>query len=241
MWFSYDHHGSFSRTTAAAALEAINSSFRCGAEALVAADYVILTFGTAWVYRLADGTPVANCHKQPAACFRRELLGVEDITADYGELLTSGALYGKQVLLTVSPVRHVKEGFEDNSLSKAILRVAAAELASRYPDVYYFPAFEILNDDLRDYRFYADDLVHPSGQAVEYIWDKFADFAMDSATRQLLPDLARLNSAMQHRILHGGSEGEAVFRSRSQALIDKLQRALPTVDFSAERTYFENI
>ena len=138
LWFSYDHHGSFARASAKEALEAMNASLTAGAGALAAADYVVLTFGTAWVYRLADsGRIAANCHKQPSGCFRRERLSAAEIVREYGELL-SGPLAGKQVLLTVSPVRHVKDGLEGNSLSKAILRTAAASLAEGFRDVYYF-------------------------------------------------------------------------------------------------------
>ena len=177
LWFSYDHHGSFARASAKEALEAMNASLTAGAGALAAADYVVLTFGTAWVYRLADSG-------------RRERLSAAEIVREYGELL-SGPLAGKQVLLTVSPVRHVKDGLEGNSLSKAILRTAAASLAEGFRDVYYFPSFEIMNDDLRDYRFYEEDMVHPSAQAVDYIWGKFTEFAMDPDTRALLPRLPR--------------------------------------------------
>ena len=156
---------------------------------------------------------------------------------EYGELL-SGPLAGKQVLLTVSPVRHVKDGLEGNSLSKAILRTAAASLAEGFRDVYYFPSFEIMNDDLRDYRFYEEDMVHPSAQAVDYIWGKFTEFAMDPDTRALLPRLGKRDAALHHRVLHAGSAAVEVFRECSLKLVDELQEALPGVDFSAERAYF---
>lgn len=238
LWFSYDHHGSFARASAKEALEAMNASLTAGAGALAAADYVVLTFGTAWVYRLADsGRIAANCHKQPSGCFRRERLSVAEIVREYGELL-SGPLAGKQVLLTVSPVRHVKDGLEGNSLSKAILRTAAASLAEGFRDVYYFPSFEIMNDDLRDYRFYEEDMVHPSAQAVDYIWGKFTEFAMDPDTRALLPRLGKLDAALHHRVLHAGSAAVEVFRECYLKLVDELQEALPGVDFSAERAYF---
>ena len=183
----------------------MNASLTAGAGALAAADYVVLTFGTAWVYRLADsGRIAANCHKQPSSCFRRERLSAAEIVREYGELL-SGPLAGKQVLLTVSPVRHVKDGLEGNSLSKAILRTAAASLAEGFRDVYYFPSFEIMNDDLRDYRFYEEDMVHPSAQAVDYIWGKFTEFAMDPDTRALLPRLGKLDAALH--CCGGGLQG----------------------------------
>lgn len=238
LWHSYDHHGRFSLSSADETLAGINAAFRDGAEALRRADYVMLTFGTAWIYRLAaDGRIVANCHKVPAAAFVRERLRPEAIVAEYDALLR-GPLAGKQVLLTVSPVRHVKDGLVENSLSKAVLRCAAADLAECWPNVWYFPAYELLNDDLRDYRFYAPDMTHPSQQAIDYVWERFVRFAMDDGTAALLPRLERLRTALGHRTLHAGSEGEAVFRRRSLELIDDLQRALPQIDFSVERRHF---
>ncbi len=237
LWFSYDHHGSFSRAEASETLAAINAALVEGAAALAAADYVVLTFGTAWVYRLADGGRlVANCHKQPAGCFRRERLTSQPIVEEYADLL-AGPLAGKQVLLTVSPVRHLKDGLEGNSLSKAILRTAAASLAEGFRDVYYFPSFEIMNDDLRDYRFYDEDMVHPSAQAVDYVWSRFTEFAMDPDTRALLPRLGKLDAALHHRVMRAGAAAE-VFRECSLKLVEELQEALPGVDFGPERVYF---
>lgn len=238
LWFSYDHHGSFSRASATETLEGINDAMARGARRLAEADYVIVTFGTAWIYRLkSSGRVVANCHKQPAALFSRERLSVEDIVAAYVGLL-EGVLAGKQVLFTVSPVRHMKDGFEENSLSKAILRTAIAQLVERYPAVSYFPSFEIMNDDLRDYRFYADDLIHPSPVAVNYIWEKFTDFAMDQPTKSLLPRLEKLHAACSHRVLHSDAIHSELFRNSSLKLVEGLRRELPTVDFSAETAYF---
>lgn len=239
LWFSYSHHGSFSDVSQENTMARINEAYRKGADALRASDYVIITFGTAWIYRLAEsGEVVANCHKQPAAMFVRERLTVGDIVAQYDALMR-GELAGKQVLFTVSPVRHLKDGFVENSLSKAILRTAVAELTERFPkQAFYFPSFEIMNDDLRDYRFYAEDMVHPSPQAVDYIWDKFSTFAMEPQTTALLPRLGRLNSALGHRVMKDGSRDAERFRASSLVLVEELARELPDVDFSAEIQHF---
>ena len=170
LWFHYGFHGAFSDGSQKMALSKMNLARRAGASALREADRVILTFGTAWVYELrSTGEIVANCHKQPAELFRRRRLTVEEIVARYDDL-QAGPLAGKQVILTVSPVRHLGDGLPDNFLSKATLRLAIDEICRRHADTTYFPAYEILTDDLRDYRFYADDLVHPSQQAQRYIW-----------------------------------------------------------------------
>ena len=148
----------------------MNAARKAGAEALRRADRVLLTLGTAWVYE-HNGQVVANCHRQPATEFVRRRLGVAEITGAFSALL-AGPLAGKEVILTVSPVRHLGDGLEGNAVSKATLRLAAEELAAAHAAVHYFPAYEVLNDDLRDYRFYADDLVHPSAQAIQYVWGK---------------------------------------------------------------------
>lgn len=241
MWFSYDHHGSFTSSSPEETLAAVNAALESGSKALATADYVVMTWGTAWIYRLAEnGRPVANCHKQPACCFTRERLSVSDIVNDYAALL-EGPLAGKQVLITVSPVRHVKDGMAENSLSKAVLRLAAGELTERFPCVHYFPAFEIMNDDLRDYRFYAEDMVHPSPQAVDYVWEKFTEYSMDAPTRVLLPELERLRAAISHRVMNPDSDPARRFGRSSLELVSSLERRLPMIDFSAERDYFTAI
>lgn len=171
LWFHYGFHGSLSAASPDEALAAMNAARKAGAEALRRADRVLLTLGTAWVYE-HNGQVVATCHRQPATEFVRRRLGVAEITGAFSALL-AGPLAGKEVILTVSPVRHLGDGLEGNAVSKATLRLAAEELAAAHAAVHYFPAYEVLNDDLRDYRFYADDLVHPSAQAIQYVWEKF--------------------------------------------------------------------
>lgn len=241
LWFSWKHHGSFSGTDPEQALSDINEAAARGAEALAVADYVILTFGTAWIYRLAStGEVVANCHKMPADMFVRERLTVEGIIDLYRPLF-DGILKGKNVIITVSPVRHLKDGFAENSLSKAILRVAAEELTARYANAYYFPALEIMADDLRDYRFYADDMVHPSATAVAYIWKKFSGWALDERSWEILPKLEKLASAMGHRVLRPDDEAAKTFARKMLSLVGELEARLPDTDFSAEKFRFSSM
>lgn len=141
---------------------------------------------------------MANCHRQPATEFVRRRLGVAEITGAFSALL-AGPLAGKEVILTVSPVRHLGDGLEGNAVSKAALRLAAEELAAAHAAVHYFPAYEVLNDDLRDYRFYADDLVHPSAQAIQYVWEKFIPAVLSDEARRLLPDVRHIVVAAAHR------------------------------------------
>lgn len=232
-WFHYDFHGSFADADADRALERMNAGQKAGAAALETADFVLLTFGTAWVYE-RNGRPVANCHRQPASEFVRRRLTVEEIVAACSELF-GGPLAKKRIILTVSPVRHLGDGLEGNALSKAVLRIAAAELEERHPNVCYFPAYEIVTDDLRDYRFYADDLVHPAPQAIEYVWEKFVAAALDDEAQRLLPEVEALVTAAHHRPRNPQGKAHAEFCRRC---LDRIAALPQEIDFTEEKKAF---
>lgn len=237
-WHHDDFHGSLSHPDPAAALAAMNSAVKLGQRALRECDTMLVTFGTARVYeRIETCRAVANCHKEPQSLFRQRTLRVEEIVALWQPLM-EGMLRGKRVIFTLSPVRHLSDGATANSLSKAILRVAIAELTERCANAVYFPAYEILNDDLRDYRFYADDLKHPSPQAEQYIWERFTEAAIDPATRPLLRRIEALARSARHRPLHPESEACKLF---TDSCI-KQARAIESeagVDFSEEIAIWE--
>ncbi len=240
LWFGWSHHGSFSGMDRDEALRNMNVAAAEGALALEQASYVIITFGTAWIYRLADtGAVVANCHKQPSSMFTRHRLTVDEVTAAFSELL-DGVLKDKKVLFTVSPVRHLKDGFAENSLSKSILRVAIGELVEKYDNADYFPAWEIVCDDLRDYRFYAADMVHPSTVAIDYIWDKFTEYAMPPQAVALLPRIEKLSRAVEHRVMNPDSGANMIFRGKMRQYAEELQKEFPEIDFGAEIEYFSH-
>lgn len=232
LWRHFDFHGDFAAPTPDEALQRMNAARKAGAEALRTADRLILTFGTAWVFE-HNGMIVANCHRQPASAFARRRLDVAEIVEAFARLI-EGPLCGKQVVLTVSPVRHLADGLAGNALSKAVLRVAAAELAERFPTVSYFPAFEILTDDLRDYRFYADDLVHPAPAAVEYIWERVVENLLSDDARQRLPEIESIVAAAAHRPRHPHGEAHRAFCRRQLERI----AAYPGLDFRSEAEYF---
>ncbi len=234
MWFSYMFHGSFERCSAAEALDAMNAALRKGSEALVKADTVILTFGTAWVYTV-DGRVAANCHKQPSRLFTRRRLSVEEITTACRKLV-EGPLKGKRLIVSVSPVRHLGDGLTENSLSKAILRVAVAEFAESCADACYFPSFELLTDDLRDYRFYAADMTHPSAEAVKYIWEKFCRTFMVPRTIETAERFISLVEALNHRPLHPHSAAYADFRDTTARKIEQLREEFPDACFDCLQT-----
>lgn len=194
------------------------------------ADHVLVTFGTAWLYRL-NGEVVANCHKQPQSLFTRELATLHEITQRWSLMMQRHP--AKQFIFTVSPIRHLGDGAEGNAVSKATLRLAVEELCSKHPNGHYFPAYELLLDDLRDYRFYADDLCHPSPQAVSYIYEKFAEAAFDDETRNTMNRLRSLTSFAAHRPLNPASEQ---YRNECRRIIERMEeeQGKNNHDFSAE-------
>ena len=177
LWHSMAHHGSFSMADKNEAFKAVRGSIETMQKALAEATVVIVTFGTAWVYEM-NGAVVGNCHKLPESAFSRRRLTVEEIVAAWQPILEKYP--DKHWLFTVSPIRHIKDGLHENQLSKATLLQAVEQLGD------YFPSYEIMLDELRDYRFYADDLVHPSTLAVNYIWERFVDTFCTNQTKNEL-------------------------------------------------------
>ena len=238
-WYSFDFHSSLSSSEREVALAQMQQAVEQGAEALAKAKVVIVTFGTAWVYRLKEnGRVVANCHKQHQSLFSREMLSIEEIVERYAPLM-EGVLAGKKVIMTVSPIRHLSDGLEANSLSKAILRVAIDKLGERYDNVHYFPSFELLNDDLRDYRFYADDMTHPSAVAIDYIWERFEEYAFSAATTDIIKRLRKIADAVAHRPLNADTEAHRNFCLKMIGEIAAMECVTRGIDFSEEKRHFK--
>lgn len=237
LWYSFAHHGRFADTDPQAALSRMNDALSEGAKALRKATYVIITMGTAWVYE-RGGAVVANCHKVSAREFVRRRLDVEQITEVLCSLMEN-ELRGKNVILTVSPIRHIKDGLTENSISKAILRVAVEQIAERYANAVYFPAYEIMNDDLRDYRFYAPDMVHPSEVAVDYIWKKFCGVAIDEVSLKIAERVGRIMDAVEHRPFNPGSESHSRFLASMLARAENLAAEHLMLDLTQEIEYFK--
>ena len=173
---SFWHHTKFSSPSIDSFLAGANSSLQASSEAFGNADVCLVTLGTAWIFRhIASGRVVANCNKIPAREFTRERLSADESYSLLADIVSSNP--GKEWIFTVSPIRHLADGAYGNSLSKATLLLAAEKLTKEFRNVYYFPAFEIMMDELRDYRFYAEDLTHPSPLAAEMIFARFMDFA----------------------------------------------------------------
>lgn len=233
---NYDMHSSISGATPEQAAEVMQQRLAYGGKTLSGSDLTIVTLGTAWCYEHRDmGVVVANCHKQPAKLFNRRLLSVREVVEALTNIVES---VNGRVLFSVSPVRHIGEGMEDNALSKAILRVAVSEVCAGYSKgVDYFPSYEIMMDDLRDYRFYDSDMVHPSPLAVDYIADKFFSAALTNEAKSLMQRVQKVVSAAEHRPFDPASEAYKTF-CRKQ--LDDIV-ALSQVDFSEEKAHFERM
>ncbi|MCF0174001.1 MAG: GSCFA domain-containing protein [Bacteroidales bacterium] len=190
-YVSFHHHGSFTRESPAAFLENANAELKTASEAFKRADTILVTFGTAWVFRYVGplehykGKVVANCHKHIAAEFLRERMGVEEIVSLYAPLLeatkTDSAKYGvaKRWIFTVSPIRHLADGLQGNQVSKATLILAENELTEGFDNAFYFPSYEIMMDELRDHSWYSEDGKHPSRAALDYIFSSFQTFIQE--------------------------------------------------------------
>jgi len=232
-WMSWGHHGSFSASQREVCLEKMNARIYWGAEQLRRADVLLITFGTSWVYRhLQSGCVVANCHRFPERDFERFRLSVPEIVGLYERLL--GQLErinpGVRVLFTVSPIRHWKDGAHGNQLSKSVLLLAIDELVKRRKRVYYFPSYEIVLDELRDYRFYAEDMLHVSGQAVDYIWSRFRDTFLSADALQVMRQVEKINKGLNHRPSDPESETYIAFRRKLEGELEQLGNKYPLLN-----------
>jgi hypothetical protein len=214
LWQSFSHSSLFSATTSEQCLENINKRLESAALFLHKTDYLLITFGTAWVYEERESrSVVSNCHKLSANCFARRRLTVEEIVADYSSLINEIAnkLPNLKLIFSVSPIRHWKDGAYENNVSKSTLLLAIDALQNQFAYVHYFPAYEIQMDELRDYRFYASDMLHPSELAIDYIWKKFYQTYLDKSSIQTMNELEQFNADLAHRPLHIGSDEQVAF------------------------------
>lgn len=234
IWFNYDLHSSTSAATKEELEIKIRDSVVEGNSFLKSANRVIITYGTAFVYRLkTSGQVVANCHKVPSGNFAKDFLTEEEIRKSFQifyDQLKQINLNCK-IILTVSPVRHIKDTLELNAVSKSILRLACHSLTNQFSDVEYFPAYEILLDDLRDYRFYKTDRLHPTDEAIEYIWEKFILSCMDESAQQFISHWAEIKKDLAHKPFHPQSASHQKFLMN---LLKKLENLQSSVDVDAE-------
>nr|WP_320117509.1 GSCFA domain-containing protein [uncultured Marinifilum sp.] len=238
LYFSYYHHGSFSNNKLEDCLENINSKRQSASLDLAGADILCITFGTSWVYELIDsGLVVSNCHKQLASSFHRYRLNVDEIVKLYKELILSLSLFNPhlKIIFTISPIRHWKDGANGNQLSKATLLLAVEQLVQLFDHVSYFPSYEIVMDELRDYRFYDEDMIHLNSTAVNYIWSRFINTFLDDETLVQMKKIKKIISAAGHRPFNPHSESHQKFLANTYRKMEDLENQIPNLSFDLER------
>ncbi len=229
LFMSLDHHSSFDSRYAHKTLEQINSKLQSANDFLQTSKWVIITYGSAFIYEFLPKNKIAaNCHKIPQKFFNKRLLSNEELRqniAESIECIKDICPDDVQILFSLSPVRHTKDGMTENSLSKAKLLTAIHDVIPNYSNCHYLPIYEILMDDLRDYRFYKDDMLHPNSQAVQYVWEKFGNAFFDDETKIFINENSKIQSALQHKSSdEEGPKHQKFLESLKQKIQDQRQK-----------------
>jgi len=241
LWLSFYHNSDFSSEEPDKTLDRINSNLIEASAFLKRTGYLFITFGTARIFRWQhSGLIVSNCHKIPSDEFSHELLSANEIVDLWIRQLDKlSSLYpGLKVIFTISPVRHLKDGAHGNQVSKSVLFLAVESLLSHSSKPSYFPAYEILMDDLRDYRFYDDDMVHPSATALNYIWDLFSGIYIDGDAIKIWKEAEKITNARNHILRTDSKVKKQEFAGKMLKHISDIENRMPSVDFSEEKDYF---
>lgn len=235
IWYSLNHHGSFSSEDKHELLERLVKEQKRTFDNIKQSSILIITFGTANVFRLKKSNKiVANCHKLPSDNFERIRLTISQITDRLSDVLEQllQSNPNLKIVLTLSPVRHIRDGIIENQRSKATLLLAVENLTKLHSNISYFPAFELLMDDLRDYRFYSPDMIHPSETAVKYIWNFFKKTYFDKETLSILDTINRLKQQLQHKPIHPTSMQHQIFQKKLAKEIELFKQNHPHIQWS---------
>ena len=238
LWYSFSHHSSYSHPDKDLCLAKINESINHASRLLREAKILFITFGTARAFRLNEtGEIVSNCHKLPNTLFSHILLDTDQIVQSYTSLLNSLKKFnpGMQIVFTVSPVRHWKDGATGNQISKSTLIMVIAKLREMFNTISYFPAYEIIMDELRDYRFYEEDMLHVNKQAVDYIWEKFSESFISPSAFPVLKEIMAIKRGTEHRPFNPSTEQYRHFLTKILGRIAAVESLVPSADFSVER------
>lgn len=242
LWHSIFHHGSFSKKSRRELEDSIRESISRGTTAIQNAKFLFLTFGTAWYYKYKKtDSIVSNCHKIPNKEFEKRLFTIDEIVSTYSKLIPKIRETNPdiEIVFTVSPVRHLGDGAHNNLISKSTLVLAIEKLISKFDHCSYFPAYEIVIDDLRDYRFFAEDLVHINKTAISYIWKIFLETYMQNETRAMIGKVENIMKAMTHRPLDVESAQYKNFLVKIRTDILSLDDQIPTDRFKKELEYID--
>ena len=233
-WHCFEAHSVLSSPSKEELLSNLNNNINSTFEQLKSASHVIITLGTAWVYReITTDTLVANCHKVPQKKFLKELLTIDEILESLEAInsLVQSVNKDISIIYTVSPVRHIKDGFIENQRSKAHLLSAIHQVIEPRKKAYYFPSYEIMMDELRDYRFYAEDMIHPNQTAINYIWDKFSDVWFTEDTFKVMKEVETIQKGLTHKPFNPNSEAHQLFLEKLQQKKETLLQAFPFMNF----------
>ncbi len=241
-WNSWGHHSRFSHPDKEECLRGINQSQQAANDFIIKADWVFITVGSAFVYELGNSEVVANCHKVPTDKFHKRLLSVQEVVTTFKNMLDNLFAVNPtvKIIFTISPVRHLRDGFVENNRSKSTLIQAVHQLTDANENIFYFPAYELVMDDLRDYRFYAEDMVHPNYAATNYVWEKFVATCIDEPTHKLMKEINSVNAAKNHKPFHPGSEQHKNFLQTNLAKVIQLNKQYPYINFEEELIYFQS-
>jgi GSCFA family len=247
LWNSWNHHSRFSAVHAKDSLDKINNSITKAHQFLKTADHLVITLGSAWVYQLNNQSPhaagqvVANNHKTPSNWFDKRLMQPNELIDLMNQLIQALLNFNPHlhIVLTISPVRHLREGLVENNRSKAVLIHAVHELVENNQQIEYFPSYEYVIDDLRDYRFYAEDLVHPNYAASNYVWEKLVESYMNEETQNIMKQVAELQLAMQHKPFFAGSTQHQEFLQQCIAKTERLLSLYTYLPLNEQVQYFK--
>ena len=247
LWQSWHFHSAFSHPDREVALEGMNRQLMHAHQFLKQANWVVITLGSAFVYQLKDdslggqpGQVAANCHKVPAQHFNHRLLSLVEVTNYLQQIIETvlAAHPQARVIFTISPVRHYREGLVENNRSKGLLHNAVGQVQQQYNRVHYFPAYELVIDDLRDYRFYAEDLVHPNYAATQYVWEQFKEGCLDARCQTWISRFEEVWRAFNHKPFHAQSQQHQQFLAQYAQKTAELQKDFPEQNLEELTAYF---
>jgi GSCFA family len=228
-WRHYDFHSKWSDENRIAFVQKLESRLASVRDLVLKTNVLIITYGTSWVYSRKDNNKiVSNCHKRPGNEFEKRLLSIDEIVASFDDFMNTLRTVrpGIKLILTLSPVRHLKDTIELNQVSKSILRAAIHQITKNHSTADYFPAYEIMIDDLRDYRFYEGDMIHPTRTAIEYIWEKFGSRYFSKETLQLCDRWKKASNALNHRPFHPGTTQHREFLLKLRSELEELSKQI---------------
>jgi hypothetical protein len=233
-WQSFQSHSRLNSISQTEILDHLNKALKSTQDQLKNASHVILTFGTAWVYEhIQSKTIVANCHKQPQKEFEKSILSIDQLQDTFNSIISILKSFNPKVtvVFSISPVRHLKDGFVENNLSKAHLITALHSVINTTENTHYFPSYELLMDELRDYRFYKQDMVHPNQIAIDYVWEKFQPIWIDADVNPIMQEVNQLQKGFAHKPFNPLAEEHAIFLSSLAKKAKAMESRFPFMKF----------